>query len=213
MSPLKTRIKRNNGGLDNTIEFVNKLKMSYQDIPLIKVHRCSEACAVRWAEQLVQDSTNIFTMWQEPNPDYKDGQCEKLGQQEDTNIHIESFDVACSDMYLGEKVIITEPTLTIVLDYPLNRPYRHEVTRNTGHSINSLLHDIQVAYKHVYETEASTTAEPELTAEQRMAQGSLINRNRTNGTYGIWGHDMGDLYVESIEYDTEKKEILLCMGS
>lgn len=27
---------------------------------------------------------------------------------------------------------------------------------------------------------------------------NMINRNKTNGVIGIWGHDIGDLVIESI---------------
>lgn len=39
-----------------------------------------------------------------------------------------------------------------------------------------------------------------LPLELRRKQGGLLNRHATNGKYGIWGHDIGDLVIEGITY-------------
>ena len=38
----------------------------------------------------------------------------------------------------------------------------------------------------------------------------LINRAATDGTYGIWGHDLGDLVLHTIYYAPTSGEI--CLG-
>lgn len=41
----------------------------------------------------------------------------------------------------------------------------------------------------------------------------LINRPETNGIYGIWGHDIGDLVIEGMYYDKESKKFTMSIGS
>ena len=41
----------------------------------------------------------------------------------------------------------------------------------------------------------------------------MLNRARSPGPYGIWGHDFGDLYFEGIEIDTGDRQIEFGMGS
>lgn len=52
-----------------------------------------------------------------------------------------------------------------------------------------------------------------LPLELRLASGGLINRPSTNGKYGIWGHDIEDLSIESLIYDTENKILDVSIGS
>lgn len=41
----------------------------------------------------------------------------------------------------------------------------------------------------------------------------FLNRPKTSGTYGIWGHDIGDLYIERLSYDTANKKLGFFIGS
>jgi len=42
---------------------------------------------------------------------------------------------------------------------------------------------------------------------------NLLNRNQTDGKFGIYGHVISDLVVERINYDSKKKVVSLSMGS
>jgi len=44
-------------------------------------------------------------------------------------------------------------------------------------------------------------------------RGSFLNRDESDGIYGIWGHDIGDLVIEGMTYDAEKKEFSMSIGS
>ncbi len=39
----------------------------------------------------------------------------------------------------------------------------------------------------------------------RSEMGGFLNRHQTDGVYGIWGHDIGDLCIEGLSYDSNKK--------
>lgn len=43
--------------------------------------------------------------------------------------------------------------------------------------------------------------------------GGLLNRNSTQGIYGIWGHDLSDLAIEILNYDPETKQVRMFIGS
>ena len=51
-------------------------------------------------------------------------------------------------------------------------------------------------YRRIYVEEEATATQKTLPMEQR---GGVINRNRTDGKYGIWAHDLEDLDLVSIE--------------
>lgn len=53
-------------------------------------------------------------------------------------------------------------------------------------------------YKQMYDEEDSTS-----TVRPRLIPG-FLNRIRTNGIYGIWGHVLEDLILQSIQYDAER---------
>lgn len=46
-----------------------------------------------------------------------------------------------------------------------------------------------------------------------MCNSGLLNRNKTNGKYGIWGHDIDDLSIESLSYNPSTKHIGMSIGS
>lgn len=52
-----------------------------------------------------------------------------------------------------------------------------------------------------------------LPLDLRIKRGGFVNRNKTNGKYGIWGHDIEDLAIERINYDENKNLITLFIGS
>jgi hypothetical protein len=44
-------------------------------------------------------------------------------------------------------------------------------------------------------------------------RGHFLNRNTTNGRYGIWGHDLEDLVIEEMFYDKLAKRLTVFVGS
>jgi len=65
---------------------------------------------------------------------------------------------------------------------------------------------IYEGYKNIYDTEEAGVGDPD--ASQR-----LYNRSRSNEEYGIWGHYISDLVIESIHYEPEKKVVMMFIGS
>jgi len=76
---------------------------------------------------------------------------------------------------------------TLLITYPLNSGVEFLIhSGDNGCGLISLLSDIGKAYEKVY-------ASPE--------------------QFGIWGHDIGDLVLESISVDHDKRLITLSVGS
>jgi hypothetical protein len=66
-------------------------------------------------------------------------------------------------------------------------------TNEGGFTREDFLAAVREGYEKIYEEERETSSIPE-----GQASPELLNRNRTNGKHGIWGHDLGDLSLDSV---------------
>ena len=98
----------------------------------------------------------------------------------------------------------------LIIDYPLTRSAKFELkTQSNGFSRKQLIQEISDKYHLVYRQEDSTTLVKVIPSEKRE---NLINRNQTSGKYGIWGHDLADLDLSTIQvYKNEKGKIYLIL--
>jgi hypothetical protein len=98
----------------------------------------------------------------------------------------------------AEEVVFTGTNLIVVLDYPLRKEANFPISASSpgGFTRSELARKVADLYKRVYEEEEQTTKIAVIPLEQRKG---LINRNETNGKYGIWGHDLSDLVLHTIE--------------
>jgi hypothetical protein len=94
-------------------------------------------------------------------------------------------------------------TGVVKIDYPLTNPDFLEI--EAEHAFGGILWEIANRYKEIYAGEDKTATEVESLNPQ------LINRGRSNGNYGIWGHDLEDLYFEGLQIFG--KEIVILIGS
>jgi hypothetical protein len=112
--------------------------------------------------------------------------------------YFQSFD---NDNWGSESEEIEETPISgsIYLTYPLSVNVKIDVKE--VETIGSLLWQIAKIYEQIYQEEETSTKDLILNDDDR---GTVYNRNKTNGKYGIWGHDIGDLYFERIFiYDNE----------
>lgn len=99
------------------------------------------------------------------------------------------------DSLIGKDEMVLEASaVTIVLDYPLTFPHYFAITADKGFTRAQLLKAISDEYHRIYREEESTATTKTVPLEQRK----VYNRNETNGKYGIWGHDIGDLGLDDI---------------
>lgn len=102
----------------------------------------------------------------------------------DTNIRIQGLDEAPGVDF--DKLPANE-TFTLAIDYPLSVKAAFPLkTGKNGMGLPRLLQEIGKAYREVYENDEK---------------------------YGIWGHGIGDLWLEGINIDLEKKTVRLSVGS
>ena len=97
-----------------------------------------------------------------------------------------------------------------MIDYPLTKEFRFDAESKIGFTRAQLLRDISSAYYKIYEEEECTTNIKTIPAEKRT---TTYNRNYTNGTYGIWGHDIADLVLaEILVYKESGGKIILSLN-
>ena len=111
----------------------------------------------------------------------------------------------------ADKVVITYSEITLVIDYPLNKPAEFILkSPGKGFTKKQLVLEISKKYHEIYDAEESSAKNKTIPVEKREG---LINRNETDGKYGIWGHDIGDLDLSSAEvYKMENGKIQILLG-
>lgn len=93
-----------------------------------------------------------------------------------------------------DEIVIPQTSLTIIIDYPLSTNYKFGLVSTGGFTRAQLITEISTHYYQIYEEEERTATVKTVPLNDRK----IYNRNRTNGKYGIWGHDIGDLVLDEI---------------
>lgn len=102
------------------------------------------------------------------------------------------------DRLIGkDDVVIKDNTAVLVIDYPLNKPVEIEIKSNEsiGFKRGELIQLVSKEYKRIYKEEEKSAKTKTVPLEDRQG---LVNRNETDGKYGIWGHDIEDLDLAAI---------------
>lgn len=102
------------------------------------------------------------------------------------------------DLIDGEERVLPDLTAHLLLHYPLEQPCVRPIqaTSPEGFSRADMLRLIAGTYLEIYRQEADSQSVPTPAPAEREG---LINRPGSDGTFGIWGHDIEDLGVEGIE--------------
>lgn len=130
------------------------------------------------------------------------------------NRHVESYDKTQPDprgTYADRRLpdgalCIPEGDYRFYYTYPLSRQAvkTHHLTAET--TAQELLAIGAEDYRAIY-------AEEEAAAGPTGHVPGMLNRAKSEGPYGIWGHDITDLYFEGVEADFEGKRIEFVIGS
>jgi hypothetical protein len=113
--------------------------------------------------------------------------------------HIESLTIDEGDP--DQKVTELEK-ITIHFGYPLTHATDMEFVHPGGFSYRNFLQAVHDGYAKIYAAEK----------DPGRAHANSMNRGRSEGPYGIWGHDMGDLFLEGIE-ETAPGKFQILVGS
>lgn len=116
------------------------------------------------------------------------------------NKQIMNLDVpirSSENSWSGDVSLRPNETYKLHIDYPLSNPAVFKIkVGKTGLTATKLVKKICEAYEKIYEVDD---------AEQDLDTDEL--------TYGVWGHSIEDLYLNSIMVDHTKKEIYIELSS
>jgi hypothetical protein len=201
---------------------------NYQ-INLPVLHHCDERCQYEY----------LFGFLPANNPKYIDGKCDQNNRVID-DCSPKITDCLGEQMWQDfdekgafikhDEVVITDKDIKVSFDYPLKQKFLFDFHSDQGFTRKQLVELIANTYKNIYEEEERTANEYEYTYKNeadeacictskvipidiRVQMGSLMNRNRTDGKYGIWGHDIEDLWLEGISYNPQTMIVSLSIGS
>jgi len=98
-----------------------------------------------------------------------------------------------------DDIVIPFPQAVLVIEYPLTTPASVpiEAPLPIGFTRAALVKVICDEYSHIYDAEEGTAATKTIPPEDR---GPMRGRNRTDGAYGIWGHDLNDLVLTAAHW-------------
>jgi len=114
-------------------------------------------------------------------------------------IHLADHTKALAHLRNPEEIVIPFEHALLVIDYPLTHTATLELDApvSVGFTRAELVKQVAEAYAQVYEAEEETAVTKTVPLEER---GTFRNRNRTDGVYGIWGHDLEDLVVTAAHW-------------
>lgn len=126
-------------------------------------------------------------------------------------ISLENPQQEISGLIDADKMVLPYSSIRVLIDYPLNKPVFFELSAQAeGFSRRELILAISNKYHEIYQAEEKTAAQKTIPLDERKG---LINRNQTDGEYGIWGHDLSDLDLSIIEvHKNPKGTITLSLG-
>jgi hypothetical protein len=105
-----------------------------------------------------------------------------------------------------EKLVLSYNKVILIIDYPVMVPvYFPLSSTGIGFSRRQLITAISLQYHSIYKEEEETASDKTVPPDERRG---LQNRNQTNGKYGIWGHDLSDLDLSSVEVYRNKNGII-----
>ncbi|WP_329805229.1 hypothetical protein [Flavobacterium facile] len=125
-------------------------------------------------------------------------------------ISIENPESEMDRLIDSDEIVIPYSEITIIIDYPLNKPTSLVLTNSkNGFTKKELILEISKKYHEIFTVEETTATIKTIPSDKREG---IMNRNETNGNYGIWGHDIEDLDLSSIEvYKSESGKIQIIL--
>jgi len=99
-----------------------------------------------------------------------------------------------------DEIVIPFEHANLLIEFPLTTPATVKITAplSQGFTRRELVTAICEEYENVYEAEEGTAHTKPIPRAERPA--SQPQRNRTDGVYGIWGHDLEDLILTAVRW-------------
>jgi hypothetical protein len=114
-------------------------------------------------------------------------------------LRLESTDASIAQLQKPDEIVIPFEHAVLVIDWPLTNPARIAITAPIvqGFTRRELVRAICEEYGNVYEAEEGTAHTKSIPLAERI-EGE--KRNRTDGVYGIWGHDLSELRLTAVRW-------------
>ena len=118
-------------------------------------------------------------------------------------LRLDDPDRAVSLLANPDEIIIPFDHATLIIEFPLTTPATIPITSSVpqGFTRRELVKAICEEYANVYEAEEATAATKTIPLAERSGDGV---RNRTDGVYGIWGHDLHDLVLTAARWSRKQ---------
>jgi hypothetical protein len=114
-------------------------------------------------------------------------------------LRISNLEASLAALERPEDVVIPFEHAVLVIDYPLTNAATVEISAplKQGFTREALVRAIIDEYDNIYEAEEGTAQTKTVPRDERSG---LANRNRTDGVYGIYGHDLEDLVLTAARW-------------
>lgn len=144
---------------------------------------------------------------------------ESDSESDECNPYIPLADGTGDDVFIGlkdaDEIVISQSKIKVAFDYPLKKEFIFELSGDRGDegfTRKGLAKAIIKQYEEIYAEEEKSCSEKVesigefATREWGEAHPSalMLNRRKTTGTYGIWGHSLGDLLLHTISHDSDR---------
>lgn len=111
-------------------------------------------------------------------------------------INLEKPELEINQLINADEIVIKQSTINIIFDYPFNKPTNFAFKNEKGFNRKDLILLVSRKYHEIYYEEEKSAKTKTIPLDKRTG---IINRNETDGRYGIWGHDLSDLDLSGIE--------------
>jgi len=120
----------------------------------------------------------------------------------DGGVRLSDVEGSLAKLRNPEEIVIPFEHAILVIAYPLTTPASIAISAAfaVGFTRAELVRAACEEYANVYEAEEATATHKTLPLEER---GTLKNRNRTDGVYGIYGHDLDRLVLTAMRWTRE----------
>ena len=108
-------------------------------------------------------------------------------------ISMDDFEKDIRAQRFPNALVIPIQKIRVLFKYPLQRSVVFEFTseKKNGFTRADLARKIGQAYHQIYQEEEAAVGNPGHVP-------GMLNRKNSNGPYGIWGHDPGDLVLHQV---------------
>jgi hypothetical protein len=97
-----------------------------------------------------------------------------------------------------KELVLKEGEYSLEITYPLTNPFNTKFkVSEKGFSRRELVKFIIDCYQYIYKQEESEVGDPGNIP-------GMLNRARSSGSYGIWGHGLGDLMLHTAYVEGNK---------